>query len=119
MTLTLAIIGHLVGDYLLQNDWMALNKKNPGNLGGYACIIHSVLWTFSVCLFAGWPLQGWVTCTLFITHFIQDRTTIIAVWMDLIGQYKFRTGPCAPWSIIVVDNVWHIVTLWAVWRFVA
>jgi len=27
MTLTLAIIGHLVGDYLLQNDWMALNKK--------------------------------------------------------------------------------------------
>lgn len=22
-----AIVGHLVGDYLLQNDWMALNKK--------------------------------------------------------------------------------------------
>jgi hypothetical protein len=22
-----------------------------------------------------------------------------------------------PWSIIVVDNVWHLVTIWAVWRF--
>lgn len=22
-----ALVGHLVGDYLLQNDWQALNKK--------------------------------------------------------------------------------------------
>ncbi len=29
----------------------------------------------------------------------------------------FLTGPCAPWSGIVVDNVWHILTIWAVWKF--
>ena len=31
-----AIIGHLVGDYLLQNDWMALNKK----ASSLHCAVH-------------------------------------------------------------------------------
>lgn len=118
-TLTLAIIGHLVGDYLLQNDWMALNKKKE-------CLpltVHVVLWTLSVLLFSGWIRLEWpqfVAAILVLawTHAIQDHTDIIPKWMDLIGQKQFRTGPCAPWSIIVVDNVWHIVTLWAVWKFI-
>lgn len=111
--LLLAIIGHLVGDYLLQNDWMALNKKTvPG-----ALVIHCNLWTLSVCIFAGWANPAAIGI-LFYTHLLQDGTDLIARWMNLIGQKQFRTGPCAPWSIIVVDNVWHIVTIWAVWRFV-
>lgn len=120
MTLLLAIIGHLVGDYLLQNDWMALNKKFSVAI----CAVHAALWTLSVGLFSGWlflqngkgALIGFL---LFMSHLIQDHTDIVAYWMDIIGQYRFRTGPCAPWSFIVVDNVWHIVTLWAIWRFVA
>ena len=135
MTLTLAIIGHLVGDYLLQNDWMALNKKRHS----FPCAIHCALWTAAVCFFTGWfsPL---VVAVLFLTHFLQDRTTIIVWWMRLIGQHEFMrcdkivtdhtpyieadkvlsiAPGLGPWSIIVVDNVWHILTLWAVWRFVA
>lgn len=38
--LVLAIIGHLVGDYLFQTDWMAQNKKAPGESGADACIVH-------------------------------------------------------------------------------
>lgn len=110
-TLTLAIIGHLVGDYLLQNDWMALNKKTRAD----PLFVHCLLWSASVTLFAGWGHWAWLI--LFSTHTIQDGTNIIPRWMDLIGQRQFRTGPCAPWSIIVVDNVWHIVTIWAVWRW--
>lgn len=113
MTLLLAIIGHLVGDYLLQNDWMALHKKKSW----FRCAVHCFLWTCSVCLFAGWGPLEWLP--LFLLHFSQDHTDIITRWMDFIGQKQFRTGPCAPWSIIVVDNVWHIVTIWAVWRFLA
>lgn len=113
-TLTLAIIGHLVGDYLLQNDWMALNKKKSTP----RCLIHCWLWTCSVCFFAGWFSLIAFT-VLLATHFAQDRTNIVAWWMDAIGQKQFRTGPCSPWSIIVVDNVWHIVTIWAVWKFIA
>jgi hypothetical protein len=112
-TLTLAIIGHLVGDYLIQNDWMALNKKKKT----LNCAVHVTLWTAAVCFFAGWWTVPAVAL-LWVTHFIQDRTTIINGFMNLIGQKQFASGPCAPWSIIVVDNVWHIVTIWAVWRFI-
>lgn len=104
-----ALVGHLVGDYLLQNDWMALNKKQRS----FHCAVHCAIWTACVCLFAGWfnPL---VIASLFVTHFIQDRTQIVAWYMDHVGQTSFRTGMCAPWSAIVVDNVWHILTLWII-----
>lgn len=114
--LLLAIIGHLVGDYLLQNDWMALNKKKPGQLGADACIIHCTLWTLAVSFFAGW--WGAPSFVLFLAHYAQDRTGVIVWWMTKVNrQQQFVTGPCAPWSVIVVDNVWHVVSLWAVWRF--
>ena len=114
MTLTLAIVGHLVGDYLLQNDWMALNKKKRT----LPCAVHCTLWTLSVCVFAGWTLPAAIV-VLWGTHFIQDRTNIIHFWMTKINrQAEFVKPPLAPWSLIVVDNIWHIVAVWAVWRFV-
>lgn len=107
-----ALVGHLVGDYLIQNDWMALNKKQSS----IHCAVHCTLWTLAVCLFAGW--FHWLPATvLFVTHFAQDRTKIINWYMAAMGQQKFASGPCAPWSIIVVDNVWHVVTIWAVDRW--
>lgn len=111
--LTCAIIGHLAGDYLLQNDWMALNKKK-GNL---PCFVHCTLWTFSVCLFSGWHSIP-ISVALFISHWLQDRTQIIGWWMRLKwkDQSKFAESPTAPWSLIVVDNVWHIVSIFIVWK---
>jgi hypothetical protein len=107
-----AIVGHLVGDYLLQNDWMALNKKQRS----FPCAVHCAIWTACVVGFAQWPL--WTAAPLFVTHFIQDRTQIIVYWMTKVNrQAKFAEPPMAPWSIIVVDNVWHIVTIWGLWRF--
>lgn len=117
-TLTLAIVGHLVGDYLLQNDWMALNKKKPTATGELACCIHCAIWTISVTAFAGWatPL---ICGFLWLAHYAQDRTNVVLWWMTKVNrQPQFASGPCAPWSIIVVDNVWHIVSLYIVARFV-
>ena len=139
-TLICAIIGHLVGDYLLQNDWMALNKKKPSPWGNTACVVHCALWTFAVILFSEWyrskNLQ-WICWALFLTHYAQDRTNVIAWWMRLRwkDQSKFMENDrlflgshecdasiipgLGPWSVIVVDNVWHIVTIWAIWRYIA
>lgn len=113
-----ALVGHLVGDYLFQNDWMALNKK----ASSFHCAVHCFIWTVCVMAFSGVIFHGglmpvivfWI---LFGTHFLQDRTGLIRWYMRAIGQEKFATGPCSPWSIIVVDNVWHIVTIWLVWKF--
>ena len=110
-----AIVGHLVGDYLLQNDWMALNKKSRL----LPCYVHCCIWALCVTSFGGLISDWRVTTILFVTHFIQDHTQIVRKWMRLIGQEQFATGPCSPWSIIVVDNVWHIVTIYAVWKVFA
>lgn len=107
-----ALIGHLVGDYLLQNDWMALNKKQSS----FHCAIHCGIWALAVSAF-GEYFDPITFSVLFATHFIQDRTGVVLWYMKLIGQEKFATGICAPWSVIVVDNVWHIVTIYALWRF--
>lgn len=106
-----ALVGHLVGDYLLQNDWMALNKKTRS----LPCVVHCAIWTLSVCLLSQrW--EWWFAAALFASHFVQDRTTVISRYMAIIGQAKFRDGICAPWSSIVVDNVWHILTIWALFK---
>lgn len=106
-----------MGDYLLQNDWMAQNKK----ASTFHCVVHCGIWT--TCVMAAvaiageaWPL--WSALPLFVTHFVQDRTKIINWYMTTVGQSKFAQPPMSPWSIIVVDNVWHIVTIWAVWLIV-
>jgi hypothetical protein len=112
-TLILGIVGHLVGDYLLQTDWMALNKK----LRSWPCFVHCAIWTACVCIFTGW---GWIPAAFLLTcHFVQDRTQIVKWWMTLKwkSQVGFMQPPFAPWSLIVVDNVWHIVQLWVAWRF--
>lgn len=134
--ITSAIVGHLVGDYLLQNDWMANNKKHLGGHGNTACVVHCCLWTFAVIVFSGWyraEHMHFIATLLFITHYLQDRYNIISWWMRLRWKDQSRFMRCdefdltdmrvvpglGPWSIIVVDNVWHIVTIWVIWRFIA
>lgn len=115
-------VGHMVGDYVLQNDYMALKKKQHT----WNCLVHVFVYTVSVLLFCGClaPLRNiganaMLFAVIAIPHFCIDRSKIIDRWMKLIGQEKFRTGICAPWSSIVVDNVWHLVCLYltAYWWF--
>ena len=102
------LVAHLIGDYLLQNDWMAQNKK----LRHWPCIVHCTLYTLAIALPTFWP--AWALGVVWGTHFVQDRTQIVRRWMNAIGQDKFAGPPLGPWSVIVVDNVWHIVVLYAV-----
>ena len=102
-----AIIGHLVGDFLLQNDYMALRKKQSS----WICGMHCAIWTTMVMVFADWPF--WCIFPLFLTHFFQDRTDFIRWYMRKIGQNSFMEPPLGPWSVIIVDQVWHLLVLWA------
>ncbi len=110
-----AIVGHLVGDYLFQNDYMALGKKKSDKI----CALHCLIWTVCVvaCTPAFWHGLGlFAIPLLFISHYIQDRWSLIRKYMRLYGQELFATGPLSPWSIIAVDNVWHIVTIFVLLR---
>jgi hypothetical protein len=105
MNLAAAIIGHMVGDYLLQNDWMAANKTSSGPV----CVVHAALWTAAVVA-CGSIWNPWAALWLFWTHLLIDRFRLAPKSMDWTGQSAFRSA-MAPWSSIVVDNTWHLVTI--------
>lgn len=81
--LSSAIIGHMVGDFILQNDWMATNKKS----NSFPCLVHCTLWTSSVMFFSG-EFNIFLALWLFLTHFAIDRTGFISWWMINISSQK-------------------------------
>lgn len=98
------IYAHLIGDYLLQTDWMAFGKKQKS----WICFVHVAAYMvpFLFCGFAWWQLA-----IIAGQHFAQDRTSFVMWMMKIKGSEKFATGPCSPWSIIVTDNIIHILTI--------
>jgi len=144
------ILGHLIGDYIVQNDWMATNKVNRWSgecpdikselvqnasshgydlirewtqrreafyIGHLACTVHCLLYTLAVAAFTFWWMPWWGYLACFFIHWPIDRFRLAREWMVRIsGQEKFATGPLSPWSIIIVDNIWHLLTLYAIAR---
>jgi hypothetical protein len=96
------IFAHLIGDYFLQNDWMALNKKTKS----VPALVHVIFYCIPF-LFCN--LEWWQFSLIGLQHFIQDRTNFVVWFMKFKGSEKFASGPCAPWSIILTDNILHIL----------
>lgn len=77
------LLGHLVGDYLLQNNWMALNKHKNDIQGWLTCTVHCVLYTISVCLIMQvWTVE-WIAI-VFISHFVIDKFGLTDKYLKLI-----------------------------------
>lgn len=96
------IFPHLIGDYLIQNDWMANGKKTSG----WICTVHVATYMVPF-LFCGFEL--WQLAVIAMQHWIQDRAGFVAWSMRVTGKGGFAKPPMAPWSIIVVDNIYHIL----------
>jgi len=96
------IFAHLIGDYLIQTDWMALNKKK----NSFQCLIHVVTYMvpFFWCHFLWWQLIA-----IAAQHYFIDRTNFVRWFMKVKGSEKFAIGPCSPWSIYMIDNIMHIL----------
>jgi len=93
------LIGHMIGDYVLQNDWMALNKQRRDPLGFMACMVHCMLYAAAIatCIVVGgwrWSVrpEDWVhawgvACLIaFVTHFPIDRYGLAGKWIKFFGQ---------------------------------
>lgn len=96
------IYAHLIGDYILQTDWMSQNKKTKT----LPCVIHILTYLIPFLLT---NIIWWKIILIGIEHFIQDRTNIVVDFMKLTGSEDFTKPPFAPWSIILVDNIFHIL----------
>lgn len=96
------ILAHFIGDYILQTDEMALNKKRPDLYCGIHVVFYMV--PFLLCDFDLWQL-----ILIAIQHYVIDRTNFVVWFMKWKGSETFATGPCSPWSVIVIDNILHIL----------
>jgi hypothetical protein len=96
------IYAHLIGDYLLQNDWMAKGKKNFW----WIAVIHVICYMIPF-IFTGTSFLQFLLIAA--QHLIQDKTNFIIWLMNIKGSAKFAEPPMAPWSIIITDNIIHIL----------
>lgn len=72
------LVGHLVGDFLLQNRWMAERKSTQWP----PLLVHSLIYT--ACVTAAGLLGGglpWPAVLLvFLSHVVLDRQSFVTWW---------------------------------------
>ena len=73
------LLGHLIGDYILQNNWMAQRK----GAHYFPCIVHCVLYTLAVCALTNWNL--WWALVVFASHFPIDKWALANKWLKAYG----------------------------------
>jgi len=96
------VYAHLIGDYLLQNDWMAQGKKKSWFIASVHVITYMIPFFFTGASFIQLSLIA-------VQHLLQDRTNFILWLMQVKGSAKFAEAPMAPWSTIVTDNIIHLL----------
>ena len=102
MTLTTfeaAFMLHLIADWLLQNEWMSVNKVR---LSHPAAWIHGSIHAVLLGLIFGWG--GGVT--LGILHILVDTRVPIRWWIRVFK--KCENSPDLPILLIGCDQVLHI-----------
>jgi len=89
-TVVMFFLCHIIGDFWLQSDWMAMNKSKKS----WNCLVHVLIYT-SMFLFltASWKALLFIG----VTHFILDRWHFIlkrAIWW----RNHFPTFDYAPFE---------------------
>ena len=112
------LISHLAGDFLLQTEWQAVNKRrglerDPERRRALA--MHGLTYTAAyvpalVWLTSGEPgALGAVLCALAITlpHIVIDDGRLLFAWM---ARVKHNQDP-ERWLVAAVDQTFHFVCL--------
>lgn len=120
MTALGIVLAHLVGDYLIQSDWMALEKTNRW----WPAVVHGATYTIPYVLVTQ---SFWALLVIGGTHIIIDRYRLArhVIWVkNLVGPKSYRhpwseckaTGyhesrPAwmAVWLMIIADNTIHLL----------
>lgn len=105
------LVGHLLGDWVLQNDWMAQNKQN--GLLNRAIAVHAAVYTTVIVLSLAIaqrsalapPPYLFFASVVFISHWIIDASNLGLRWNRLFNQSELL------FMRIVVDQIFHLVVL--------
>ena len=104
------LLCHLIGDYWLQNDWMATNKKNNFLIA----LLHSIIYTIPFIFITKNIIALLIIC---LTHAIIDGTNIVNKLNQIKNNYyvtndgykEERPIWLRVWLIIFQDNTLHLL----------
>jgi len=111
------VMGHCLGDWVLQNDWMARGKKR--GLFTLAGLTHFTLYT--VAILAALQLSGAVDKTstffflgmaIFASHWLIDATALVESWQRFYRQSDLEMVR------VMVDQTLHLLVLTLLTLFV-
>ncbi len=110
LTLTIPIsllILHFLGDFILQSDWMALNKSNLKN--PLPLLAHVLVYSTCFILSGTWPFIVWVFLTHLITDAITSNITKV-LWVNDQRHWFF--------VMIGIDQLIHYLTLAILYKLI-
>ncbi|HQY94479.1 MAG: DUF3307 domain-containing protein [Caldilinea sp.] len=105
------IIGHFIGDWMFQNDWMARDKR--GRWWSAQCVVHCLVYAGILALVA-WLGSGrtlaigqlsLIFCFILLTHWLIDGFNLAHHWGRIISQTQ------SDFVRIVVDQTIHLLVL--------
>jgi hypothetical protein len=111
------LLAHLVGDYLMQPDWMSRRKSNSW----LWALIHGLIYSLPF-LFLKPSLLAWAI--IFLSHALIDRYRLAhyvarlknGVWSG--DGYPAETPDyLRVWLMIITDNTLHLLINYACLRF--
>lgn len=82
------LIAHFLGDFILQSDWMALNKSKDNGALSLHCVVYSMC-------FIPWGLKFYVVTYLFhfMTDFVTSRITSRLWFIQLLPRPEENIYP--------------------------
>lgn len=81
-------------------------------IGHLACTVHCLIYTAAIWAASFWWLPWWGVPAVFVSHWVIDRFRLARVWMERVSnQRQFATGLLSPWSVIVIDQCFHLLVL--------
>jgi len=105
------LMGHLVGDWVLQNDWMARGKIR--GLFTLAGLVHVTIYTVAIFValwLSGAPQPSWASWLIsggmvFLSHWLIDAAGAAGQWMRFYRQSDLEMVRVA------VDQTLHLLVL--------
>ena len=114
------IVCHLTGDYLLQTDWQAANKRF--GLGGdpvrrKALVSHVTTYTLAYVPALVWLateidfLVIAIAALIFFPHLVQDDGRLLDRYMRDVKNLSYKENPLV---FGAVDQSFHVLTLFGI-----
>ena len=103
------LLAHLIGDYVFQSHWMAVEKTKHS----IPAILHGITYTIPFLFLTLNPI---VLLIIALSHLVIDRFRL-ANWVARIKNWTFtKTGYpndtpiwLTTWLMIIVDNTLHLL----------